>query len=103
MLKLKLNPESTFKHTVYIPVAGGEPTPLELVYKWRGKKAVDKFIEKHKENYGVDAVMDCVVGWNLDEEFNRENVEKLLENYLFSALRIVTGYIDEIFNARMGN
>ncbi|MFC3873319.1 phage tail assembly chaperone [Neisseria musculi] len=103
MSKLKLNPEATFKHTVYIPVAGGEPQPVELVYKWRSKKAVDEFVEKHKDGYGVESVMDCVSGWDLEEEFSRGNVEKLLENYLFAALRITTGYIDEIFNARVGN
>lgn len=103
MSTLKLNPDATFKHTVYIPVAGGEPQPLELVYKWRSAKAMDEFTEKHKDGFGADAVMDCVSGWNLDAEFNRENVEKLLENYLLAALRIVTGYIDEVFNARLGN
>ena len=103
MSTLKLNPDATFKHTVYIPVAGADPQPLELVYKWRSAKAVEAFTEKYKEHFGVDAVMDCVAGWNLDADFNRENVEKLLDNYLMAALRIVTGYVDEIFNARSGN
>lgn len=103
MAKLKLNPEATFKHVVQIPVPGGEPVGLELVFKSRGKKAVDELLDQYSTGWNSDMVLDCAVGWDLPEPFNQENVATLVENYPWAVVRIVGGYIDEIHNAREGN
>lgn len=103
MAKLTLKPDATFRHTVKIPVPGGEPAAVEFVFKQRGRKAMAAFTEKHKEAWTADTVLDCAEGWDLAESFTRENVELLLENYPQALFAVVDGYIDEVFNARQGN
>ena len=75
MAKLTLKPDATFRHTVYIPVPGGDPAAVEFVFKQRGRKAMAAFTEKHKEAWTADTVLDCAEGWDLAESFTRENVE----------------------------
>lgn len=103
--KLKLNPEATFQHTVLIPVAGGEPQALRLTYKWRGRKEMEAFHQEREANPDDErgGVMACVTGWDLPEAFDEKSVACLLENYPLAAARIVGGYYEEIYNARLGN
>lgn len=103
MVKLTLKPDATFRHTVYIPVPGGEPAPVEFVFKQRGRKAMAAFTEKHKKAWTVDTVLDCAEDWDLAESFTRKNIKLLLENYPQALFAVVDGYIDEVFNARQGN
>jgi hypothetical protein len=47
--------------------------------------------------------MEVASGWDLEDEFTRENVEELLKNYIGSAYQIFDTYIKEIVQARRGN
>lgn len=103
MATLKLNPDPQFKASVDIPVAGGKPSPVEFVFKHRTVSQLDEFVRSREDVKDIDTVMDLAAGWNLTDEFNRENVETLLQNYGGAAMAIYNTYIEELVGARRKN
>lgn len=103
MAKLKLNPEPTFKAKVGIPVPGSRPAEVLFTFKHRTRDEVIAWMEGSRDDTDVDSVLDVVVGWELEDEFNRENVERLCNNYPGSGLVIVSAYLDELRGARVKN
>jgi hypothetical protein len=101
--KLSLTPAPTFRAKVEIPVAGGNPAPVEFTFKHRTKSALDKFMNSRTGASDVDSVMDMVEGWDLAEPFDRAGVEALLENYAGAALALYVGYVDELLQAKRKN
>lgn len=98
---LKANP--TFVAKVGFPVAGGEPVDVVLTFKHRTKTALDEFLSTRQGRSDVDTFLDMVVGWDLADEFNRANVELLLENHIGVALATYKSYVDELVAHRRGN
>lgn len=90
-MKLSLNPPTTFKHKVDIPVAGGKAVPIEFEFKYRNRDELRAYMESEQTN--EDAVLDAVVGWALDDEFNEANVRRLCVGYPGAAYAIVTTYL----------
>ena len=88
MSKLKLNPNATFKHVVYIPVAGGEPEPVEFEFKTRGVKAMQDLYARLPEETAFAILSDVVQGWDLDPP---------------AASAIFNAYDAEIYHAREKN
>lgn len=103
MAKLKLNPEPTFKAKVGIPVPGSRPAEVLFTFKHRTRDEVLAWMEGSRDATDVESVLDVVVGWELEDEFNRENVERLCNNYPGSGLVIVSAYLDELRGARVKN
>jgi len=102
MAKLKLNPDPTFTAPVRIPVPGGEADPVQLTFKHRTREQVADFL-RDKDTSDSDAVLNCVVGWDLADEFNAENVGRLCNNYPGAAGAIVIAYLEELRGARAKN
>ena len=103
-MALKLKAEPTFKAQVKIPLAGGgESEPVEFTFKHRTRTELDEFFEKRKKSSNLDAVLDMVLGWNLTDEFNRDNVALLLDNYGAATLAITDVYTRELLGLRLGN
>lgn len=102
-IKLKLNPEPTFKAKVGIPVPGVGIAQVEFTFKHRTREEVVAWIEAGREQSDGDAVCDCVVAWGLDDEFTPENVARLCNNYSGAGGAIVAAYLDELRGARRGN
>ena len=103
MAKLKLNPEPTFKAKVGIPVPGSRPAEVLFTFKHRTRDEVLAWVEGSHDATDVESVLDVVVGWELEDEFNRDNVERLCNNYPGSGLVIVSAYLDELRGARVKN
>ena len=106
-LKLKLNPEPTFKAKVGIPVPGGKPTLVEFTFKHRTREQVkelqDEMAALGENADEAEAFRMFVVGWELDDEFNDENIKRLLSNYLGASAAISSAYFSELYGARRGN
>lgn len=102
MARLKLNPDPTFKAKVAVPVPGGT-ADVEFTFKYRDGNAVRAWIEATKEASDVDVVLDMAVAWDLDDELNRENVERLCTNYPGAAREITLRYLRELAGIRQGN
>lgn len=103
MATLKLVPDPTFRAKVGIPVAGGDPATVSMTFKHRTTKELDAFIKSREDKLDIDTFFEMVVGWDLTDEFNRENVEKLLQNYGGAALAIYQAYVGELIGARIKN
>lgn len=103
MAKLKLEAAPTFQAEVGIPVAGSDPVPVSMTFKHRTKAQLDEFIKSRTDSTDADSFMAMVEGWELDDEFNRANVEKLLQNYMGAALATFYVYVDQLVQAKAKN
>lgn len=103
-VKLSLLASPTFKAVVNIPVAGKKAgEPVEFTFKARNKSAFKDFIEGMGKREDLDVILDIACGWELEDPFDKEHVEIMLEGYIGSALAIIQTYIAELTGARLGN
>lgn len=103
MAKLKLNPDPTFSVKVGIPVPGARPADVGITFKYRDRDALQAWVEATRDSEDVEVVADCVVGWDLDDEFSRDNVDRLCRAYPGAAREIVGTYVRELAGIRAGN
>jgi hypothetical protein len=101
--KFALKAEPTFVAKVAFPVSGGEPVDVRLTFKHRTKTALDEFLKTREARTDVESFLDMVVGWDLEDEFTRPNVELLLEHHIGVALATYRAYVDELVSHRRGN
>ena len=113
---LKLNPNPTFADEVTITVPGQkEPGTINLTFKYRSRKEYGEFLaslEEKKDEAGnvvvpgktvSEALPEFVIGWDLPEEFNAENVEIFLNNYPAAYGEIFTAYSRLLLGSRVKN
>lgn len=103
MAKLSLVAKPTFSAKVQIPVAGDKAASVQFTFKGRTREAFKAFVESLTDREDVDVVLDIASGWDLDEPFEKLNVELLLQNYLGAARAIIETYINELTSARVKN
>lgn len=101
--KFSLAAKPTFTARVSIPVPGKAPEPVEFTFKGRTRDEFKEFIDTLAEREDADVVMDICCGWELEEAFDRENVDLLIQNYLGAARAIIEKYLSELTQARLGN
>lgn len=102
-VKFKLIADPTFKAKVGIPVAGGEPVPVEFTFKHRTMDEFRSWREAPQNSDDVRAILDCVVAWELSNPLSEESVSTLVQNYHGAALAIITTYYRELSQAKLGN
>jgi hypothetical protein len=100
--KFNLTPKPTFTAAVPVPVPGEGPTDVQFTFKGRTREQFKELLEV-KDGTKLDAIMEIASGWELDEPFDRSNVEKLLDNYLGAFDAIWDTYLRELTQARLGN
>ncbi|BEH84617.1 tail length tape measure protein [Klebsiella phage EKq1] len=123
--KFKLVPAGTFELPILITTVGQEkPTPLKFTFKrmplteLKDKqdemvKRVQALDEQYKAQklstvedsvlqYPImaDFVMEIASGWELQHEFNRENLITLFDNYPTAFTAISVGYQAELWRLR---
>ena len=103
MAKLSLVAKPTFLSKVQIPVAGDKAVSVLFTFKGRTREAFKAFIESLTDREDVDVVLDIASGWDLEDAFNKENVELLTQNYLGAARAIIEAYLSELTAARTKN
>jgi hypothetical protein len=103
MTKLKLKPAPTFKAKVAIPVPGAEATEVEFTFKHRTRDELKAFTDSMGEREDLDQVLAMVEGWELSDEFNRENVAQLVANYFAAPRAIFFAYLEELTQAKEKN
>lgn len=103
MAKLSLKPDATFKAKVAVPIPGGN-ADIECEFKYRSREAAQKWIEaKRDDESDAEVLLDCMAGWDLDDEFNPENIKRLCSTYPGAGHAIVTRYLSELAGIRRGN
>lgn len=103
MAKIKLCADPTFKAPVPIPVPGAKPSSVEFTFKHRTKKEVADWGNSLNKKTDLSMLKEIVLGWELDDEFNDENITKLCENYAGAAYAIFETYLEELRGARVKN
>ena len=98
-----LTPSPTFTSTIKFSVAGGDTASLKIDYRHKTTAELDDYLKRIKKMTDLDAAMEIVASWELSEEFSRENVEKLFQNYGGSARAVLQSYVSELTGARQGN
>jgi hypothetical protein len=94
-----LNPNPTFKVDVNIPRAGEEEGVLTFTFKHKPLNELSS-LEQHDSMTGLDFLMDIVAGWALPEEFTRENLDVLVNNYPKALEAVTRCYYSEILGSR---
>lgn len=102
MARLKLNPDPTFLAKVEVPVPGGT-ADIACTFKYRDRAQAKAWHEARLEAEDVDVLLDVLVAWDLDDELNRENVERLCNAYPGASLAILHRYARELNGIRQGN
>ena len=95
MTAIKLTADPTFDAAVSIPVPGKSPVAVRFTFKHRTAEELQEFLGPHDRD-DVDYVMDACEGWELTDDWNRENVAALLTNYHAAARAIATTYLTEL-------
>ena len=103
---LKLQPNPTFTAKVGIPVPGGEPVQIKLTFKHMTRAALEQFLtgEEAAKRSDVDTVLAIVDAWDgVDAPYNRESVDAALSQYHAFARSVVSAWVTELTQARLGN
>lgn len=103
MAKLSLTANPTFKAKVGIPIPGGEPQFVEFTFRNKSAKELAAWTESSKEMTNAEAVLSIVEAWELDDEVNAENVERLCDQYIGAPVAIFHVYVAELRGARAKN
>lgn len=101
--KFSLAVKPTFKAKVSIPVPGQAPELVEFTFKARSRDDFKEFIDGLKDREDVDVILDIASGWELEDAFDKDNLELLTQNYLGAARAIIEKYLSELTQARLGN
>lgn len=104
-VKFVLDPAPTFKAKVDIPVHGSDTVPVEFEFKHRSSDAMDELLTKVSEGAfnSVQSIQEIAVGWELDDPFTEESIQKLVQNYQGAASAVVRKYMAELRQVRLGN
>lgn len=126
--KFSIKRDPTFKATVNLPSPGQEPVPVEFTFKWMDRKELTKFNDDRYQffvtkvpdyakeegvtgidvaqfviDYEVPQLKAIIAGWDIEEEFNDENLQALVESGSELPAAIVNGYLAAYDKAREGN
>lgn len=130
MAKIKLGARpKNFKKQIKVTLPEGGEGVVEMSYIYRTRTEFGKFVDELLDSAGVannigsaeelkfsmqaalaktketnaDYIMAIADGWNLDEEFNRANVEQLCDELPGAAQEIMDQYRDAVAQGRLGN
>jgi Phage tail assembly chaperone len=126
-VKLGARPES-FTHPVEVKLHDGETGVIKMTYIYRTRKQfanlVDDIFEEAKmkqpvgdaqmdlsmskfiaerDGTSIEYIMRIATGWDLESEFNRENVTQLCDELPGVALAVIDAYRAASLEGRLGN
>lgn len=96
MAKLSLSPQATFDAVVHIPVPGGKPAPVKFTFKWRTREQVQEWLDANTDATDAAFVASATTGWDLDDQYTPENIERLCSTYAGAGAAVVSTYLQEL-------
>ncbi|MBZ0106145.1 MAG: phage tail assembly chaperone [Sulfuricella denitrificans] len=101
----KLTPKPTFWAKVEISIPGQtKPASIEVEFKHLGRDGFKAFFEGLEGKTDAEALGDVVVGWKgVEDEFNMENFELLLNNYPTAPMAFFETFRKESLEAKTKN
>lgn len=126
MAKFSIKRNPTFNASVPLPVVGGDPVKVEFTFKYLDRTALANFqqsrfdfasslsekfgegakmgeVAKSAIDYEFDQLKAIVADWDIDEEFNDENLRAFVESSSQTVAAVVDAYMDSYQAARQGN
>ncbi|MGY6029838.1 phage tail assembly chaperone [Phytobacter sp. AG2a] len=112
MTQFSLIPDPTFSTTASIPRAGAEDGKLSFTFRHKTLEELRAMDEQLQKKAGdkksviepqADYLMEIVEDWALPDEFNRDNVIVLLQNYPRAFDSIGLAYTKELVAIREKN
>jgi hypothetical protein len=95
-MKLKLQPDPTFRSKVSIPVPGDDKAAeVEFTFKFRTRDQLTGLMDLIKTQDRVAIVMEMAVAWDLADTFTPENVGLMDQRYIGALDRVVETYWTE--------
>ena len=104
MFKIKAKP--TFVAPVPIPVPGGEPEPLTLVFRHKTRDEMNEYLKRTAAigTNDVGPLMEIIEGWqDVDAEFSKDALQELVQNHHGSVTAILDTYVVELAEGRRKN
>lgn len=102
-VKLSLTLDPTFQAKVQIPVAGKKPAEVEFTFKGRTRDQFQVFVDGLSGREDVEVILDIASGWDLEDPFGKDSIEKLCQIHIGAPRAIIEKYLTEITQARSGN
>lgn len=100
--KLKLGALPDFKLPVKFQMINGDEAEVIFTAKHRKAKEIQEVF--HTEGLkDFDFVKEICSGWNLEEEFNDENIEELVSLFPASVLALTNAYMQALAGQRAKN
>lgn len=103
MAKIKLDADPSFKATVSIPIPGADNADVLFTFKHRTRDECVKWLEGITKKKDSQVVTEMATAWDLDDEFNAKNAERLCQNYGGAGSAIFDCYLRELRGARAKN
>lgn len=100
--KFTLAPNPTFKANVKIPRAGAGDGELTFTFRHKPLNELAQ-LEKLDDKTALDFLEEITAAWALPDEFSRENLEVLLNNYPGALKAITETYYRELLGNREKN
>ena len=108
-MAFKLQPNPVFEASITIPVPGGGEDKIKFKFKRLGKKALRELFKtledantagSEVEIDDAEFLLNIVEGWTgVDEEFSREALELLCDNYPGAVGAVIQNYSNKMFGA----
>ena len=118
-----------FKHNIMVPLLDGSTGSIEVVFIYRTRTEFGVMIDGLMDDAGVkpagdddesqklslaqamertketnaDYILKVAEGWNLESEFNRENIAQLCDEVPAAAMAIMNAYRTAITEGKLGN
>jgi len=98
--KFSLTPDPHFNLNVGLPLPGADPVDVRFTFNHRGLKELARMTDELPKRPAVDVLMDILHGWELEDDFTRENVERLAQSYPAAPTVIWNAYFDALMGVR---
>ena len=118
-----------FARTIIITMPEGGKGTVEMSYIYRTRSEFGKFVDELLDGAGVkskgstdedvkfslrevlektrdqnaDYILKIADGWNLEEEFTRDNIAQLCDELPAAAIEIIEGYRAAVTEGKLGN
>lgn len=101
--KLTLGALPNFKLPVSFLMPNGDEAKIVFTVKHRKASEIQALYNDDKGISDVQMITELAVGWDLDEEFNDENVKELLDLFPAAALSLTGSYLQALAGHRVKN
>ena len=101
--KLTLGALPDFKLPVKFTMPNGEEAKIVFTVKHVKANEIQDLYASEKAISDVEMITKLAVGWDLEEEFNEENVKELISYFPASALALTGTYLAALAGQRVKN